>query len=116
MKAKAPANRTSPTAVTTAKILNQRCIFEVVGFMLQVALVRGGFHASLRKLAFSVWREAGLLSAVLAPARAARRFQRAGSVQRYLRRGTLRFHIRPRAGSSASARERISGSVFRTTE
>jgi hypothetical protein len=35
--------------------------------MLQVALVRGGFHASLRKLAFSVLkREAGLLSAVSA--------------------------------------------------
>jgi len=54
MKAKAPANRTSPTAVTAAKILNQRCIFEVDGFMLQVTLVRGGFHASLRTLAFSV--------------------------------------------------------------
>ena len=38
--------------MTAAKILNQRCIFEVDRFMLQVALVRGGFHASLRKLAF----------------------------------------------------------------
>ena len=54
MKAYAAANRTSPTAVTAVKNLNQPCICDVDGFMLQVALVRGGFHASLRKLAFSV--------------------------------------------------------------